>query len=67
MIEAALTGEVHRSIARSARATLARLWHERGQRVEARDPLAPVYGWFTGGFDTPDLQEAKALLEELRQ
>jgi predicted ATPase len=36
-----------------------------GKRAEARDLLAPVYGWFTEGFDTRDLKEAKALLEEL--
>jgi predicted ATPase len=45
---------------------LARLWGEQGRRAEARDLLAPVYGWFTEGFDTPDLREAKALLDELR-
>ena len=44
---------------------LARLWGEQGRRVDARDLLAPVYGWFTEGFDTPDLKEAKALLGEL--
>jgi class 3 adenylate cyclase len=44
---------------------LARLWRDEGKRTEARDLLAPVYGWFTEGFDTPDLREAKALLEEL--
>jgi predicted ATPase len=44
---------------------LARLWGEEGKRTEARDLLAPVYGWFTEGFDTPDLKEAKALLDEL--
>jgi predicted ATPase len=44
---------------------LARLWGEQGRRAEARDLLAPVYGWFTEGFDTPDLKEAKALLDEL--
>ena len=44
---------------------LARLWGERGRRAEARDLLAPVYGWFTEGFDTTDLKEAKALLDEL--
>jgi predicted ATPase len=44
---------------------LARLWGEQGRRAEARDLLAPVYGWFTEGFDTPDLKEAKALLAEL--
>jgi predicted ATPase len=38
---------------------------EQGRRAEARDLLAPVYGWFTEGFDTPDLKEAKGLLDEL--
>jgi hypothetical protein len=42
-----------------------RLWRDQGKRAEARDLLAPIYGWFTEGFDTPDLKEAKALLEEL--
>jgi predicted ATPase len=45
--------------------SLARLWQRQGKRVEARELLAPVHGWFTEGFDTADLQEAKALLEEL--
>ena len=45
---------------------LARLWAERGERQRALDLLAPVYDWFTEGFDTPDLVEAKALLDELR-
>ena len=45
--------------------SLARLWGEQGRRAEARDLLAPVYGWFTEGFDTQDLKEAKALLNEL--
>jgi class 3 adenylate cyclase/tetratricopeptide (TPR) repeat protein len=45
--------------------SLARLWRDEGQRAEAHDLLAPVYGWFTEGFDTLDLKEAKALLEEL--
>jgi len=45
--------------------SLARLWQRRGKRPEAYALLAPVYGWFTEGFDTADLQEAKALLEEL--
>ena len=44
---------------------LARLWGEQGRRAEARDLLAPVYGWFTEGFDTADLKEAKALLDQL--
>jgi class 3 adenylate cyclase/predicted ATPase len=46
-------------------ASLARLWGEQGRREEARNLLAPVYGWFTEGFDTPDLKEAKALLAEI--
>jgi predicted ATPase len=45
--------------------SLARLWGEEGRHAEARDLLAPVYGWFTEGFDTPDLKEAKALLHDL--
>ena len=45
--------------------SLARLWRDRGKRDEARELLAPVYGWFTEGFDTRDLKEAKALLDEL--
>jgi predicted ATPase len=45
--------------------SLARLWREQGKVREARELLAPVYGWFTEGFDTRDLKEAKALLEEL--
>lgn len=44
---------------------LARLCDEQGRRAEALDLLAPVYGWFTEGFDTQDLKEAKALLDEL--
>jgi predicted ATPase len=48
-----------------AAASLAQLWHDQGCRAEARDLLAPVYGWFTEGFGTPDLKEAKALLDEL--
>jgi predicted ATPase len=49
---------------RAAR-SLSRLWQRQGKCTEARELLAPVYGWFTEGFDTADLQEAKALLEEL--
>jgi hypothetical protein len=45
--------------------SLARLWLSQGKRLEAYDLLAPVYGWFTEGFDTKDLQGAKALLQEL--
>jgi predicted ATPase len=45
--------------------SMARLWRDQGKRNEARDLLAPVYGWFTEGFDTLDLKEAKALLDAL--
>jgi hypothetical protein len=45
--------------------SLSRLWQQQGKKDEARQMLAEVYGWFTEGFDTKDLQEAKALLEEL--
>ncbi len=45
--------------------SLARLWRDHGKRIEARNLLAPVYGWFTEGFGTPVLKEAKALLDEL--
>jgi len=48
-----------------AAASLARLHRDQGRRAEARDLLAPIYGWFTEGFGTPDLKEAKALLDEL--
>ncbi len=44
---------------------LARLWNRQSRSKEARDLLAPVYDWFTEGFDTVDLREAKALLDEL--
>ena len=44
---------------------MARLWREQGKRDEARELLAAVYGWFTEGFDTLDLKQAKALLDEL--
>jgi predicted ATPase len=46
--------------------SLARLWSEQGRRTKARELLAPVYGWFTEGFDTSDLKDAKMLLNELR-
>jgi predicted ATPase len=48
-----------------AAASLARLRRDQGRQAEARDLLAPVYGWFTEGLDTPDLKEAKSLLEAL--
>jgi predicted ATPase len=45
--------------------SLSRLWQQQGKRTAARELLAPIYSWFTEGFDTPDLQEAKALLDAL--
>jgi predicted ATPase len=48
-----------------AATSLARLWREQGRRAEARELLAPLYGWFTEGFDTADLKDAKALLDTL--
>ena len=48
-----------------AATSMARLWRDQGKREEARELLAPVYGWFTEGFDTPNLKDAKALLDEL--
>ncbi len=44
---------------------LAHLWHDQGKDADARDLLAPVYNWFTEGFDTTDLKTAKVLLHEL--
>jgi predicted ATPase len=49
-----------------AATSLSRLWRDQDKRDEARDLLAPVYNWFTEGFDTRDLVDAKALLEQLR-
>ena len=50
-----------------AASSLARLWHDQGKHAEARALLAPIYGWFTQGFDTPvlQLQDAKVLLDQL--
>jgi predicted ATPase len=65
LLEQALTiarGQSARSLELRAARDLADLWRK---RTEARDLLAPVYGWFTEGFDTLDLKEAKALLDEL--
>jgi predicted ATPase len=45
--------------------SLARLWQQQGKQTAAQALLAPIYGWFTEGFDTADLQEARALLEQL--
>jgi predicted ATPase len=58
-------GEQAKSWELRAATSLARLWQQQGKCAEAHELLAPVYGWFTEGFDTADLQGAKALLEEL--
>src|SRR5262249_48020725 len=54
-----------KSLELRAATSLARLWHSQGKRDEARQVLGNVYGWFTEGFDTLDLQEAKTLLDAL--
>ena len=54
-----------KSLELRAAMSLSRLWHRQGKREEARKLLTPIYGWFTEGFDTADLQEAKALLDAL--
>ena len=54
-----------KSLELRAAMSLSRLWQQQGKRTEAHALLAPIYGWFTEGFDTADLQEAKALLAEL--
>jgi TOMM system kinase/cyclase fusion protein len=54
-----------KSLGLRAAMSLSRLWQQQGKHAEARALLAPIYSWFTEGFDTADLQEAKALLEEL--
>ena len=54
-----------KSLELRAATSLARLWRDQGRRAEAQDLLTPVYGWFSEGFDTLDLKEAKAMLEEL--
>src|SRR5215471_16213434 len=54
-----------KSLELRAATSLARLWGEQGRPAEAHDLLAPVYGWFTEGFDTADLKDARALLDEL--
>jgi predicted ATPase len=62
----AITRHQHaKSLELRAAMSLARLWQRQGKRVEARELLAPIYGWFTEGFDTADLQEARVLLQEL--
>ncbi len=55
-----MTGHGRRAVTR-----LARLWHSQGKTTEARNLLVPIHGWFTEGFDTDDLKDAKALLAEL--
>jgi predicted ATPase len=55
-----------KSLELRAAMSLARLWQQQGKRQEAYDLLAPIYGWFTEGFDTADLQDAKVLLDELK-
>jgi predicted ATPase len=55
-----------KSLELCAATSLARLWTEQGERRKARELLAPVYGWFTEGFDTADLKAAKALLDKLQ-
>jgi predicted ATPase len=54
-----------KSLELRAAMSMARLWRDQGKRDEARELLAPVYGWFTEGFDTVDLKEAKDLLNDL--
>ena len=54
-----------KSLELRAAMSLARLWQQQGKRAKARELLAPIYGWFTEGLDTADLQEAKALLAQL--
>ena len=54
-----------RSLELRAATSLARLWQSQGETAEAREVLAPVYDWFTEGFDTADLKDAKTLLDQL--
>jgi predicted ATPase len=54
-----------KSLELRAAMSLSYLWQQQGKRAEARELLAPIYGWFTEGFDTADLQDARALLQEL--
>ncbi len=56
-----------KSLELRATVSLARLWQEQGQKTEAHQMLSEIYNWFTEGFDTKDLQEAKAVLEALSQ
>ena len=61
----ALCGHTMKSLELRAAIRLARLFSKQGKRDDARNLIAPIYDWFTEGFDTHDLMEAKALLEEL--
>ena len=66
LVSVALAGfSSAKSLELRAAMSLARLWQQQGKRTEAYDLLTPIYGWFTEGFDTADLQEAKALLAAL--
>ncbi len=56
-----------KSLELRAATSLARLWQQQGKKAEARELLAPVYNWFTEGFDTADLKDAKALLDKLSE
>jgi predicted ATPase len=58
-------GQQAKALELRAAMSLSRLWQQQGKRAEAYELLAPIYGWFTEGFDTADLQDAEALLEEL--
>jgi predicted ATPase len=62
----AITRHQHaKSLELRAAMSLSRLWQQQGKQAEAYALLAPIYGWFTEGFDTADLQEARTLLQEL--
>ena len=58
-------GQQAKALELRAALSLSRLWQQQGKQADVHALLAPLYGWFTEGFDTPDLQEAKALLAEL--
>ena len=58
-------GQSAKSLELRAAMSLARLWRDQSQAAKAHDLLTPIYGWFTEGFDTQDLKDAKALLDEL--
>jgi predicted ATPase len=60
-------GESAKSLELRAAMSMSRLWQKQGKRAEARELLGAIYGWFTEGFDTADLQAAKTLLEDLNE